>query len=155
MEAYLLNAPSIVKTLANAAGSSLTGTVAETQSAAVTIPANTLGATGCLRVTGIMTGTGTAGTKSVRVKFGGTTCYAVANASTVLSHSFSFVIFNKTTATQVALAVGAAVGYGASNTTSVTGSIDTTADVTLQFTSQLGNSGDTMVLDRYLVEVIK
>lgn len=136
-------------------GTSHTGSTAETTLGTVTLAANTMGANGLLRVTSFWTMTGTANTKTPRVKFGGTTISGNASMAATLSQSVISIVNNKTAATQTATGLGSATGLGNIAATSLSLAIDTTADVTILFTGQLANSADSIALDRYVIEVIR
>ena len=136
-------------------GTSHTGSTAETTLGTVTLAANTMGENGLLRVTSFWTMTGTAGTKTPRVKFGSNTISGNASVAGTLSQSIISVVNNKTASTQTATGLGSPTGHGNSTNTSLSFSVDTTSDVTILFTGQLANSGDSIALDRYVIEVIR
>ena len=137
-------------------GASHTGTTGEVTLATVTLPAGIIGTNGLLRVTSFWTYTNVGGgTRTPRVKFGGSTIAGNANANTVLSQSLLGLVNNKTAATQTATGLGSAAGIGASTATSLALTVDTTAAVTILLTGQLSNTADTIALDRYIIEVIK
>ena len=161
---HLINKPSTttfiptvsgVVFIAKGAGTSHTGSTAETTLATVTLPARVMGTDGLLRVTSFWTFTGAGGTRTPRVKFGGTNVAGNSNASTILSQNIITNVSNKTASTQTATGLGLSTGVGAIAATSLALSIDTTADVTILLTGQLANSGDSVTLDRYMIEVVR
>jgi hypothetical protein len=137
-------------------GASWTGSTAEVTLATIVLPAGIMGSNGLLRVTAFWTFTNVGGgTRTPRIKFGGTNITGNANANTVLSQNMIGLVNNKTALTQTATGLGSANGLGASTATSLSLAIDTTAAVTILLTGQLSNSTDTIALDRYIIEVVK
>src|SRR6185369_2253513 len=108
-----------------------------TESAAqltVSVPANSLGANGQLRIRALIEKIGTAGTLTVRVKFGGTSFHTVAGTSAQLSYEFDLRISNaNATNAQVGNAVAVTGGVGLGGAAPTTGAIDTTSaqDITI------------------------
>ena len=132
---------------------SVTGTTNETTLSSVTIPAGLMGADGSVRVTAIFTFVGTAGIKTMRAKFGGTTFVNSGPANTTLSASIFRTISNLTASSQVAIPVTAAEG-GAQASTTVVGSVDTSADQAIAITVQLASAADSATLNKLLIEVL-
>jgi hypothetical protein len=133
-----------------------TGDTVENTLATISIPANSLGANGFLRIISLWSYTANTNTKTVRVKFGGTTFSSIVHAAgTATTSQFLTLIQNRN-------ATNSQVGAGSTTTgiqTSavpavVTSAIDTTAAVDLVFTAQCVTAGtDSIVLERYTVEV--
>ena len=119
----------------------------------MTIPAGLMGADGSVRVTAIFTFVGTAGIKTMRAKFGGTTFVNSGPANTTLSASIFRTISNLTASSQVAIPVTAAEG-GAQASTTVVGSVDTSADQAIAITVQLASAADSATLNKLLIEVL-
>ena len=132
-----------------------TGDTLEFTLATITIPANAMGANGTLRVTAFMSGTGTAGNRTAKIKFGGTTYYdsgAIAGGSFLSARVMMTVSNSNATNAQVGSPSG---GLAISSTAKVTSAVDTTAAVTVLITGQLSNSGDSIALESYTVEVLR
>lgn len=132
---------------------SVTGTTNETTLSSVTIPAGLMGSDGSVRITAIFTFVGTAGIKTMRAKFGGTTFVNSGPANTTLSASIFRTISNLTASSQVAIPVTAAEG-GAQASTTVVGSVDTSADQAIAITVQLASAADSATLNKLLIEVL-
>lgn len=138
----------------NVAGSAKTGDTLESTLATIQVPANSMGANGTLRITVTARCTGTAGTKTLRVKFGGTSFSETANGTTILSVRNAAHVSNRNaTNSQVGMGLGS-TGYGGSANDVTTGAIDTTANQDITITGQLSNAGDSIAIAQYLVELI-
>lgn len=136
----------------------LTGTLVETTLKSVSIGANTIGATGALHIIAGGTITGAAGTKTLRLKFGGSVIDNIlGNAATVTDWQFDMWMFNNNLTTQ-RLMGKRRDDVSASLIVSGAGSvfIDTAQTQTLLLTGQLGNVGDTITarfFDVFVVQV--
>lgn len=142
----------VARTLAQSgAPVALTGSVAETVLATIAIPANMMGANGSLDVELLVGHTASADLKSIRVKLGGTTLYAVGG-TTDPSLTAKVRIFNAN-ATNVQKAQAGFYGYGSTGAGIAAAAIDTTLDTTLTITGQLANAADTVTLLGYSVDL--
>jgi len=132
---------------------SVTGTTSDTTLATVTVPANAMGANGYVICRSVWSAAANnANAKTVRVKHDGQTFGATSLASN-LSVCDERVLQNRNSASsQVAFQGG--VPYAASTTAVYTGAVGTTAGRDITFTAQLGNTGDTIYLERYEVWVV-
>lgn len=136
----------------SAAKVDLTGSTSETTLKTITIPAKAMGANGSVRVTLLASANNNANTKTLRVKFGGTTFHQT-NLTTQLSRQAIVIIRNRNSeSSQVGNPV-AFDGIGAASAVVITSAVDTTADVTLLITGQLANGADDMHLEGYTIEV--
>lgn len=144
-----------------AAQTAHTGTTNETTIVSVTVPAGLMGANGTLAIFLDWTHTSSGNSKTLRTRFStisGT--IFLAHAATTTTHTLQYLeIANRNSA---ASQVGGGFGNRGSdgliqqNTTLTTASVDTAAaDTTLVFTAQLANSGETITLERYRVELIR
>jgi hypothetical protein len=136
----------------------LTGTLTETTMKSVAIGANIIGATGAIHVIIGGTITGNAGSKTLRVKFGGVLVDNIlGNAGTTQDWQFDIWIFNNNNTTQRIMGKRRddttpnliASGAGTIN-------VDTTQTQTLALTGQLGNVGDTItvrIFDVFVVQI--
>lgn len=134
----------------------VTGTASETALASVTIPAGAMGANGSLRITALFSYTNSVNNKTVRVRFGnglsGTT-FAQSTLTTTAATRLTLTIQNRNSAaSQIGGLVNGSLGGTAS--ASVTGTIDTTASQTLTISGQLANTGETITLESYVVELL-
>lgn len=133
--------------------SSHTGDTTETNLAVVTIPANSMGPNGRLRVTALWTVPNSANNKTPRIRWSGNQVYTYT-ATTTNSVRGQVEICNRNSASsQVINSAGAAAsgfGNGAAVTTLA---INTAANINLQISGQLANSGETITLESYMVEI--
>lgn len=143
----------------SAVPASVTGTTVQTVLATISIPANTLGINGALRITEIWSVTNNANTKALFNAIGGvgtlppnislttsgiyTIQYSVMNRGALNSQ-----VFPKVTSS----ASGAS--YQASATTVGTSGIDFSAAQVLTMSAQLGVSTDAVTLEGYTIEVL-
>lgn len=125
--------------------------------ATITIPANTLGANGAVRVTLGYSFTSNANVKTFRARFSGAsgTIYLTRAVSTQTNETGWIVIGNRNS---VSSQVGAYSTINASGTAvsgQTTSAVDTTAATTIVITAQKATGSDTVTLEFYTVEVIK
>lgn len=127
--------------------------------ATITVPANTLGANGALRITTFWTFTNGANNKTLRARFSGAsgTQYLNVTFTTQLEFIGTTVIGNANAMnSQGGYSIGTYSGgthlQGGSR---ITSAVDTTASTTIVLTGQKATAGDTLTLEGYMVEVIK
>lgn len=138
----------------SAAAASITGTLVETTLASVTIRGGSMGPNGSLRISHLWSYTNSANTKNLRIKFGGTTYFLTQPNVTATATGVTFVR-NRTAASQVGM--GATIGGSGAGTVAgaaVTSALDTSADQVITFTAELTNTGETITLEGYTVEII-
>jgi hypothetical protein len=137
------------------AANALTGTTSRTAMASVSIPAGTLGPNGFIRVTMQWSNTSSANAKTIDTKFGGTTFLNLSGFTSTASNRYQFVLMNRNaTNSQIANpAAQAGGGWGTNTGSPTTGSVDTTSTQTLEIGATLANSGETITLESYIVEV--
>lgn len=122
--------------------------------ATVTVPANSMGANGRLRITALWSATNNANSKTCRIKFGGTNFMVASIGSNATAFVEIFIGNRNATNSQVGTQDSDAVVYRTSTDTPTTAAVDTTADVTLLITGQKNTvAGDTITLESYLVEL--
>ena len=124
--------------------------------ATCTVPANTLGASGSLRVWTLFTTTNSANNKNIRVRYSGAagTQFMVVTVTTATTlHNVTEITNRDATNSQVGYANGQP--FSTSTTAVATASVDTTADTSVVITCQKASAGEVCTLERYLVEVIK
>jgi hypothetical protein len=133
----------------------ITGTIAETNFASVTLPGKTLSANGILRISALVMYNGAqVNTKTTMIRFGGQKIFNNAPAANVTGIEIEKYIRNaNATNSQVFFNSGA---FGPTSTTGSMGSsaIDTTVDQTIVFAVQLADATDSAVLLGYTIEVI-
>lgn len=147
-----MQSPHIPALLSAAVGSNsaYTGVTTQVTMGSVQIPANTLGAQGSVRYKATLSYNNSAGAKTARVDFGGSTVLSVAPTTTV-SISVDKTVHNRTTAKQI---IQAAADVQAASATAVTTlAVDTTADVTVGITGQLATATDHLILEALRIEI--
>ncbi|HEY2068285.1 MAG TPA: hypothetical protein VGG48_01925 [Rhizomicrobium sp.] len=124
--------------------------------ATITIPANAMGANGCLDIDTIWTITNGANTKTLRIRFSGGSGSAYLNVAPTTSAGGTWrtkICNANATNSQIGGMAGASFGNGAGTAALITGSADTTASQTVVITGLKASSGDTLMLDQYTVKL--
>lgn len=125
--------------------------------ATITVPANVMGVKGVVRCRAYFSYTNNANSKTLRIKFGGTTIIAVAR-TTQQSSYFDFSVGNRgVTNSQVATGLYGAHGDNTITTFSstTTAAIDTTAAVSIILEVQKATGGDTITLESYEFDLVR
>lgn len=137
------------------AAASHTGNTTRTAKFSCTIPANSMGPNGWIRVTFGHSHTSSANAKTVDIKLGGTTFLNLSGFTSTTSARYQYMIFNRNaTNSQVgASATQAGGGWGTNTAAVATGAEDTTASKTLEIGVTLANSGETITIEYATVEV--
>src|SRR5438046_6048004 len=122
----------------------------------VRIGANTIVPTGGLHIVAVGKITGTAGTKTIRFKFGGTVLVITAdNAASLFDWYFEAWCFNSATNAQRWMIHLRNDSTQSDRVAYVTTAFDTTQNQTILISGQLGNAGDTLmqtIFDIFLVQ---
>jgi hypothetical protein len=150
----LVKAPIIIG--ASAIGWSHTGDTAEFGLRTVSIPA-LMGANGILRITTLWSMTSSANNKTPRIRLGGAagTQFLSPVITTSASYSESRLIRNRgVTNSQVGTRTDSVATAGGTGNPPTTGAIDMSIAQDLVFSGQLANSGETITLESYLVELL-
>lgn len=151
-------APFVGYSLLNKSGvtSAHTGDLVEFTHATITIPANTLGANGVLRVTSFWSMPSSANTKTLRHRLGG--IGGTPLFSTIVTTVANMRVESTTIAANATNAQNT-ISFGPRGTDQlvtanvvVTSAADMTAAQTLVITGQLGSAGETLTLLGYSVE---
>lgn len=132
-----------------------TGNTNETALATISVPANSMGPNGVLRVTIVMSMTNNANGKTGRVRLGGLagTSFAAVALANFQSWRHQTQIQNRNATNSQIATTDLQVGFGASTAAVITGALDTTSSQDLVISGTLTNSGDTITLESYLVEL--
>jgi hypothetical protein len=140
---------------------SVTGTLTETNLAAVRIPANSLGPNGMLRITVQWNFTNSANNKLLVLRYA-TTAGAITGAlvqsitqTTNGSAEMIFSIRNSGATGAQTLGGGGFFPYGSAAGSYGTMAIDTTQDTFLNFNGTLANTGETITLLGWTAEILK
>ncbi len=134
-----------------------TGNTSETIMAAVTVPAGALGANGRLRLTAHWSYPNNGNNKNLRMRFGGIggTLIHVTTATTTTNLRAQVEGANRNaTNSQYWMPTSMGGGFGTNSGSMVAGAIDTTVAQDVCFITTLGNAGDTVILESYMVELI-
>ncbi len=157
----ILPGPSSVQILAmSGAPITITGTTAETAFATIAVPAGSMGPNGSVRITFVGScAPSSANLKTFRVRFGGLagTAYGALTLTTALALRDQRQIQNRnSTASQIGMNSSApAGGWGQANAAIVTSVVDTSQAVDIVLTGTLSSAAETMVLESYVVELIR
>lgn len=146
----------IWRVLSSGAGSSVTGTSSETALVSVSIPANTIGPTGILRLVSYWTYTNSANNKTLRARLStisGTAFFAPV-VTTTAAYMDQREIVNLSATSQICKNAAGTSPFGPTSGAILSGSIDTTAATTLVFSGELANTGETITLRYYEVSVL-
>lgn len=137
----------------SAIASSITGTVAETTLATIQLPGGSLGSNGQLRISTLWSVTSNANNKQLRTRFGGAQLSSLG-ITTSLSVNHAQWIANRGAPNLQVTVFNATQPYGVSASAVQTFTIDTSVDQVILITGQLANTGDTITLENYLVELL-
>lgn len=142
----------------SAIGWSNTGNTTENTLITLSVPANIMTANGILSLYSVWSVNNNANVKTPRIRFSGAsgTIFAGPAAASLLTIAFATNIWNRNaTNSQVGFAPTNTAGAGTSTaTTNITAAVDTTAATTVVITAQNANSGDTITLEAYRLELI-
>lgn len=142
---------------ASAVSASLTGTVTETALATIKVPAKVMGKDGRIRVSALWSMPNSANNKTFRVRFGGMTGTAFHQETYASGVQSSRVVIEISNRGSASSQVGGAAGYPGVGTNSgvpIVSAVNTDLDVDVCLTAQLANSGETVKLESYLVELM-
>lgn len=134
-----------------------TGDTNETTLATISVPAGAMGPNGILRITAIFGATGSAGTKTARVKLSSTTFSQLAMSSAQSGQKVQVEIHNRnSSSSQISHNSGGAQAgsWGLSTSAPTTGSIATSSAQDITLTGQLANGADSIAIEAYTVEVL-
>ena len=118
----------------------------------ISLPANALGANGCLIIEAHVTVNNNANAKTLRGRFsgiGGTILFSTSLAS-VLNFVFRWIVFNQNATNSQLAPPGIGTSFGTSASASVTAAVDTTAATTFLITGQKAVAGDVITLNNVI-----
>lgn len=134
--------------------SSITGTVAETPLATISIPAGVMSANSVLRITTLWSMTNNANAKTLTWRLGGTSIGA-SSVPSFASNRHQIEVRNRNaTNSQVVQGGNSAGGWGASTSANLILAIDTSVSQNLTLNATLGNTADTITLEGYTIEIL-
>ena len=133
-----------------------TGTTAATVLVDVPIPADVMGPNGAVRVTAYWSMTNNTNSKNLVITWGGINAQIwSAGLTSVAGCACQVMVSNRgSTGSQVFTSGGTGVSYGTLPGFG-TASEDTGIAQRIRFTGNLANAGDTLTLERYVVELLK
>lgn len=140
--------------LQSGAAATLTGTLAETVLATLTVPAGWLGANGSAELAdALWSMTNNANSKTLRARLGGIGGFAFwSQAVTTSASARGMGRVQNANATNAQKAYSGA-SFGNSASAILTGAIDTSVAQTIVITGQLANAGDTLTLESLLIRI--
>lgn len=134
-----------------------TGDTGEEFGPTITVPANSMGPNGLLRITTLQSANNSANAKTWRVRFSGNsgTVFGSLGEVSVILETTETIILNRGVANsqigQSIRAVGAGAGLNSGGTTA---SVDTTSDTTLVISIQRVAATDNFVLENFLIILV-
>lgn len=127
-----------------------TGDTDETVLAQFLLPAGALRTNGRLEIYTLWSFPGSTNPKTKRIKVGATEFMAVVtNGATSVILGRNTLIFARGRTSQISMAKTAPSGLGAQTSAITTGAEDLDTELTVTITAQLGNSGETIVLEAW------
>jgi hypothetical protein len=131
-----------------------TGSVTETTLATITVPADTMGNNGRLRITAHWSYTNDASNKITRIRFNGSQLVSATNTTTAQQRQQIELANQNSLSAQIVSIPGAPTGFGTTTTAILTHTIDTSADRNITITGELADTADTITLQSYVVEIL-
>jgi hypothetical protein len=139
----------------SAVPSSVTGTTAATTLATIAIPAALMGLNGQLKITTLWSAAANnANAKTGFVKLDTTLYQSIALASNLSSQALVHIRNRNSASSQVGW-IGTTTAFGLSATGVTTSTVDTSIAKNIVIQGQLANSGDTLTLESYTVELMR
>lgn len=127
----------------------LTGTLTETTLATIAIPAGAMGINGGIRLRAWFTCTNSANNKTFTVKLGATTV-RTSTRTTVAQQAFFFDVINRGAAN----AQMSSIPADGTGSAVLTYTMDTSVAQNLTITGTLANTGETITLEGYAVDIL-
>lgn len=143
-------------------GRSVTNTVSETALATIPIPAGMMGLNGIIRVWAYWANNNSGNSKTARVRFGasgagtsGSLFTAIVQSTNTNWKTHTQIANRNSASSQIGDTGNGAGGWSPAAVAWATSSITTTSACEVVLTGQLANTGDTLTLESYLVELIR
>lgn len=128
----------------------LTGTAAETTLASYTLKGGTMGNNGAIRVSTAASITNSSNTKTLKVKLS-TLASGVSYTTSVAGYEQRYF---RNRGAQNSQLTQSSTSMGATGAAVLTGAIDTSTDQLITITGQLANTGETITLEGYTIELL-
>lgn len=139
--------------------SAVTGTTSPTTLATISVPANSLGANGALRIDFSASFTASTNLKTISCQLNGSTVASFGRSGATETGVRSLAVVQNrgvTNSQVISEPSSTSVVFGVFTATfPATLSIDTTASTSITFVGTLANSSETITLERYLIEIVK
>ena len=150
-------------TVATAGANALTGTVSETNLAALKIPAGSLGTNGSLWISCLWSYTNSSNAKTMTIRFtstsgatsGGVIGTALSVTTTAAAQTLNIIRENNATNAQLSWAQAGNTPFNTGGTTATVLAVDTTQDSYINVNGTLANSGETLTLQHCSVFIYK
>jgi len=133
---------------------SITGTVTPTVLGTITVPGGSMGPNGMLKITMLVSVTNSANIKNLLIKFGSFSAYTL-NLTTSNSAQTLLILRNRGSLVAQVMNPSGGGPYGNSNSAAITCAIDTALPFDITVTATLANTGETITLNSFDVEVIR
>lgn len=130
----------------------ITGTTAETTLATLTVKGGLMGLNGVLRIWPLWSFPNSANNKTLRTYIGGALVHSTARTTEV--HLQSIQIIRNINSVSSQKMSGITTGIGSSTSVINAAAINTDNDFILLLTGQLGNSGESLILEGLFVEIV-
>lgn len=128
-----------------------TGNTTETTVFTDTIPASSIGPNGTFMFTFLSSSNNSAGTKTIRVKFNGTSIYSYSPTTSIAQRSQGQISNRNSMSSQVAGPI-AVTGFGVGSANAIqTFAINTAADIIVTVTIQLSNGADNAAVEAFMI----
>lgn len=137
---------------------SLTGTLAETALATISIPGGAMGPNGLLRVTTLWTFTNSANMKTLRVRFGGMTGVRYLDLDITAqsqAHVVTVIRNRNNQASQIGYLAATSGSFGVNNGVNTTSTVNTAVAQDLVIPAQLAVTTETITLEGYSAELLR
>lgn len=138
----------------SAAASLVTGTLTKTALATISIPGGMLSANGMLRISTLWSYTNSANNKIISIEFGGTAFFTATATTTNEFNDISMIRNRNSVTAQIAHLANGGNRLGTAGSAPTTGAVNTAVDQNVIFYGTLANTGETITLEAYTIEVI-
>lgn len=138
----------------SAVPASVTGTLIETTLATIQIPSGAVGPNGMIRLTPLSSWTNSANSKTINTYLGGVQFGARIQTTSAGEQFCTLIRCRNSQASQVSLGKTAGSAFQSTGSTATTGAVDMTQAQTLTITGTLANTGETITLEGYTVEIL-
>jgi len=137
----------------SAVPASVTGTLSETTLATIAIPAGAMGVNGALRISTLWSYTNSANNKTLKIVLGGVQVQGITvTTSSAMNHIA--VTRNRGAANSQITQFNSGAPFNVASQSNITTAVDTSQAQNLTITGTLANTGETITLEGYTVELL-